>query len=95
MSFFDTLRKEVISFLPLFLSLPAPHKVSGPQKQFRHPVSCESGVHLGSTPKQKRAASLLCIFSGENTNTTKDFSLVVFSIGGNMRKAPPGRELSP
>ena len=28
-------------------------------------------------------------------NTTKEISLVVFSIGWNMRKAPSGRELSP
>ena len=44
--------------------------------------------------KTKNKIYLLCIFSGENTNTTKDFSLVVFSIGGNMRKAPSARELS-
>ncbi len=47
-----------------------------------------------SKSERKNTSTLLCIFSGENTNTTKDFSLVVFSIGGNMRKVPSGRELS-
>jgi len=27
---------------------------------------------------EKSCTALLCIFSGENTNTTKEFSLVVF-----------------
>ena len=34
-----------------------------------------------------------CNFSGEITNTTKEFSLVVFSVGNSLRKAPSGREL--
>jgi len=30
--------------------------------------------------KRKKPSYLLCIFSGENTNTTKDFSLVVLFL---------------
>ena len=33
---------------------------------------------------------LLCIFSGENTNPTKDFSLVGFLSLGTYERLPPG-----
>ncbi len=32
----------------------------------------------------------LCILGGENTNTTKDFSLVVFWSMGTYERLPPG-----
>ena len=42
----------------------------------------------------KKDASRLCIISGEITNTTKEFSLVVFSVGngftkGSLREGAP------
>jgi hypothetical protein len=41
-------------------------------------------------PVQKTAEPLLCNFSGENTNTTKEFSLVVFLSLGTYERLPPG-----
>ena len=41
--------------------------------------------------QQKRRYRLLCILSGENTNTTKDFSLVVFFCWQRFyERLPPG-----
>ena len=45
--------------------------------------------------KQKNGKFRLCILSGENTNTTKEISLVVFFVGRSLLKAPSGRELAP
>ncbi len=66
-----------------------PKNINGTPKTLHKPYT-----NIEGRPFLKRTSPLLCIFSGENTNTTKDFSLVVvFSIGGDMRKAPSGREL--